>query len=119
MATVLCIDDSELLLQMLQMVCAQAGHQAVVAADFTTARAAYSNQPPDVVVTDLNLPDCDDPVAALQELGDAPIVIVSGRPQAELDTLATERDVAGAISKDGGLGGLSDELGRLLDALVG
>ena len=117
MALVLLIDDSELLLQMLDMVCTKAGHETVKAANFAAARDACANHHFSLVVSDLNLPDCVDPLAELKELTDAPIVAVSGRPQEELDTIVSEKGIAGAISKDAGLAGLSDGLAKFFAEL--
>ena len=119
MARVLVVDDSELILQMLQMVVDQAGHETVIADCWAAGEAAYRSAPPDIVVTDLNLPDADDPVGGFIALGAAPVVIVSGRPQAELDELATERGAAGAVSKDAGMMGMMATLQPLLGRLAG
>ena len=118
MARVLIVDDSELILQMLQMVVAQAGHEAVLATDWAAAEAAYDAGRPDLVVTDLNLPDVEDPIGSFLSKGDAPVVVVSGRPQAELDRLATERGAAGAISKDAGMMGMASALPDLIARLT-
>ena len=119
MARILIVDDSELILQMLQMVVAQAGHETVTADGYLTAETAYRSDPPDIVVTDLNLPDSDDPVGGFIALGSAPVIIVSGRPQAELDELAQNRGAAGAVSKDAGMMGMMATLPPLLGRLAG
>lgn len=118
MARVLIIDDSELILQMLEMLVVQAGHEVTTATSWNDVCAAYASANPDVVITDLNLPDQPDPIAALAELGAAPIVIVSGRPQHELDALAAERGTAGALSKDAGMLGMSTTLPELIASLM-
>ena len=118
MARVLIVDDSELILQMLSMVVSGAGHEVVTAVAWSDAVSAFQAQAPDVVVTDLNLPDQPDPLAALAELGAVPVIIVSGRPQAELDDLARQRGAAGAVSKDAGLPGLAAALPALLSTLA-
>lgn len=118
MAKILIIDDSDLILQMLEMVCQQAGHDTRTASSVDQAREAFEDERPDVVVTDLNLPGVPDSVAEIRSWGDVPVVIVSGRPQAELDDIATRAGAAGAVSKDAGLAGMSQTLPALLDTLL-
>ena len=114
---VLVIDDSALVLQMLTMIVEQAGHDVVGVETWDAATKAYADSPPAAVVTDLNLPVIEDPLAALQALGPAPIIIVSGRPQAELDAIATSRGLHGAVSKDAGMPGMMAALPGLLAAV--
>ncbi len=118
MAKLLIIDDSELVLQMLQMVCEQAGHDVVAVTNMPEALVALEKTPPDAVITDLNMPSTDDPVADLRASCDVPIVVVSGQSQESLDAIAAERGADGAISKDAGMMGMAatlpDLLGRLL-----
>lgn len=118
--TILIVDDSELILSMLEMICTQLGHVTLKSCDMTSVPALVSSQTPDVIISDLNLPDVQDPIAALRQLpqlSQTPIIIVSGTPQAELDALAVQRGAQGAISKDAGLPGMMMQLGPLLDAL--
>lgn len=118
MPSVLIIDDSELILQMLEMVCQQAGYETGTATDIAAARAALEGCPYDVVITDLNMPDVADPVAEIRSCCDLPIVIVSGQPQADLDAIAAERGAAGAVSKDAGMMGMATVLPELLASLT-
>jgi CheY-like chemotaxis protein len=117
MARVLIVDDSELILQMLAMVIAQAGHEVLTAETWDEAVVHYGGCP-DVVVTDLNLPDQADPVAAFHAMGPTPVIIVSGRPQAELDELASACGAAGAVSKDAGMMGMAAVLPDLIGRVV-
>lgn len=117
MARVLIVDDSELILQMLEMVVVQAGHEVTAVSTWNDAVSAYESTPPDLVITDLNLPDQPDPVAALAAMGEIPVVIVSGRPQAELDAIVAARGLAGAVSKDAGMMGMSAALPPLVDSI--
>lgn len=118
MSAVLIVDDSELILQMLQMVCEQAGFTTVTATNISDAHAALRAHPIEVVVTDLNMPDSDDPVAEIQSACDLPIIVVSGQPQADLDQIAAEKGAAGAVSKDSGMMGMAQVLPELLRNLV-
>lgn len=119
MPSVLIIDDSELILQMLQMVCAQAGFETRTATDLASAKDLFDREGADVVITDLNMPGADDTVATVRSWKDVPVVIVSGQPQADLDAIAAERGAAGAVSKDAGMMGMAAVLPELLGRLVG
>lgn len=118
MATILLIDDSELVLQMLQMVCDGAGYQTVTVSAIADAERVLAGTEIAAVVTDLNMPDTEDPVAQLQGWTKAPIIVVSGRPQAELDEIAAERGAEGAVSKDAGMMGMAQLLPDLLERLL-
>lgn len=115
MAHILIIDDSALILQMVEMVVTGAGHTATTAETWTDAEAAYPAA--DLVVTDLNLPDQPDPLARLHALGTTPVIILSGRPQAELDQLAATHH-ARAVSKDAGFPGIAAALPDVIAELT-
>lgn len=121
---ILIMDDSELIVSMLEMICAQLEHRSISALSFDQVPALVSGQTPDVILSDLNMPDVPggDPVAALRTipaLVDTPIIVISGVDQAELDAVARERGAQGAISKDAGLPGMMMQLGPLLSSLTG
>lgn len=118
---VLLLDDSELIVSMLEMICAQLGHRTVSATAYAQVPELIVAHDPDIVITDLNLPDVPqgDTVRSLRTLThEAPIIIVSGMPQAELERIALERGAQGAISKDAGLPGMMSALGPMLAALL-
>mgnify|MGYP006291594105 CR=1 FL=1 len=120
---VLIIDDSALVLQMLEMVCQQAGYETVACASYADARAETATDVPDIIVTDLNMPGLDgrDPVSALRadlELEGIPIVVVSGMEAAELEERAAEIGADGFASKDEGMPGLQRVLPEMLDRLT-
>lgn len=116
MSFVLILDDSELILQMLEMVCVGAGYTVQTATSFAAARDIVSRETPAVIVSDLQLPDLDtDPVSAFREAGcESPVILVSGRPQAELDALAASLGAKGAVSKDAGMMGMAQTLPSLI-----
>ncbi len=116
------LDDSELVLSMLQMVCSQLGYETTTAQSFGEVEEVVTDNPPDFVLSDLNLPDAPDkdPVSALRKIStlqNIPIILVSGMDQAELDKIAAERGAQGAISKDAGLPGMMAQLEPLLKEL--
>ncbi|QDG51651.1 response regulator [Persicimonas caeni] len=121
---VLIIDDSELILQMLDMVCQQAGYRTITCNSFSQVDEVVLDEAPAVVVSDLNLPGLGerDPVAALHaitQLESVPVIIVSGIEAAELEETAERIGAAGAISKDGGMPVVQAELPKLLAELSG
>ncbi len=123
MATVGIIEDSSLVVQMLTMVCEQEGHDVDSYERFEPAAKAFAAQRPDIIITDLNLPDVDegatlDELRAIDGLEDTPIVIISGRPRQELEELADDAGAQGALSKDDGMPVISSELPPMIDELV-
>lgn len=125
MAKVLIIEDSPLIVQILTMVCEGAGHQVASCERFSEVASLLAEVKPDLVITDLSLPDLKDKDAleALRELEDGarlPVIIISGRPQEELEALASEGGAQGALSKDGGLPFISAHLpGLITQMLIG
>jgi CheY-like chemotaxis protein len=118
---ILIVDDSELLLQMLQMVCEGAGYRVACAASMTEAQAHVAAATPDAILSDLNLPDVPEPVSALRAmpgLTHTPIILISGQDQGKLDQIAASRGAQGAISKDAGLPGMMMSLPPLLEQLI-
>jgi chemosensory pili system protein ChpA (sensor histidine kinase/response regulator) len=118
---VLIVDDSELLLQMLQMICEGAGYRAVCAESIAAAAALVAGEPPAAILSDLNLPGTADPVAALRALpglAATPIILISGQDQGQLDAIAAARGAQAAISKDAGLPGMMMALPPLLERLL-
>lgn len=119
---ILIMDDSELIVSMLEMICAQLEYRTISALAFDQVPGLLSTHQPDVILSDLNMPDVpdNDPVAALRNLpslADTPIIVISGVDQAELDRVAQARGAQGAISKDAGLPGMMMQLGPLLSSL--
>ncbi len=120
---VLIIDDSELILQMLTMVCQGAGYAVETLAAFPLVAQCLQRADFDVVITDLNLPDVpgNDTVAALRAfevLAHTPIVIISGQPRSTLEAIATTRGAQGALSKDDGLPAIAQALPELIARLA-
>ena len=110
---ILIVDDSELICEMLRMVCEDQGAQVTSCGSFDDVRGV---EEPDWIITDLNLPgfDSNEPVAAYRALGfNAPVILISGRSQEELDGIAARTGARAAISKDHGISGIAARLTTL------
>ncbi|MGM0556125.1 MAG: response regulator [Myxococcota bacterium] len=121
--TVLIIDDSALVLQMLEMVCQEAGYETIACSSFADVRAELTTESPDIIITDLNMPGLEgrDPVSALRadfDLEGVPIIVVSGLEADELQTRAAEIGANGFASKDEGMPGLQKALPEMLQRLL-
>lgn len=123
MANVAIIEDSELVIQMLTMVCQGEGHQVASYERFDKANQGLRDSRPDIIITDLNLPDVPgDIVAAIRGidgLEETPVIIVSGRSREELEAVADRSGAQGALSKDEGMPVISAELPEMIDDLLG
>jgi two-component system KDP operon response regulator KdpE len=79
--TVLVVDDDPHLLRALRITLSARGYQVIAAADGTTALAAASRTPPELIILDLGLPDLDGEavIEALRGWCTAPIIVLSAR----------------------------------------
>ena len=123
MAKVGIIEDSSLVVDMLTMVCQQEGHSVDSFERFGDAASAFASDPPDIVITDLNLPDIPegatlDELREISELSDTPVIVVSARPREELQRLAENAGANGALSKDDGMPVISAELPKMIEQLT-
>lgn len=120
---ILIIDDSELILQMLTMICEQQGYRTVQCQNFSAVASAVDTATPAVILSDLNLPDLGgrDPVSALRSidaLADTPVVLISGMDPDELSQKADELGADGSVSKEAGMPGMMSVLPGLIAKLV-
>lgn len=93
MARILFIDDDPMTLETLKRSIEIFGHQAILASSGEQAQKLVIEQPPDLIMTDLNLPDTDgislvkqfkeDPHAA-----EIPIVVLSASPEIDATEIA-------------------------------
>jgi two-component system, OmpR family, KDP operon response regulator KdpE len=93
---VLIVDDDTQLLRALRITLAARGYQVSTASDGTSALAAASRNPPDLVILDLGLPDLDGVavVEGLRGWSTAPIIVLSARhtEHAKVDALDAGAD---------------------------
>ncbi len=117
-ARVLVVDDSALVSAELVDALGQVGLDAISAADRSEALTALGEFRPRLVLTDVHLPG-EPPGGLCQALRDAAdypliVVLVSGRPDAELAALAAEVGADGYVSKQRGRGGVISYIQRRL-----
>ncbi|MCX5789227.1 MAG: response regulator [Elusimicrobia bacterium] len=89
MARILIIDDDVPLRSGLAMWVASRGHEAVEAADAHSAVIEARAHPPDLVITDVQMPAGGAPMLlqslqGQEELAEVPVIIMSGMPEAQL-----------------------------------
>jgi DNA-binding response OmpR family regulator len=68
MAILLVVDDDAAALEIRKLVLERRGYTVVTATDARAARAAFLESTPDVVITDLRLPDPEDGLTLIREL---------------------------------------------------
>lgn len=81
MATILVIDDEQSIRGLLREVLEKAGHRVIEASDGREGLAQYQQQPVDLVLMDLLMPDTDGLEATLQltrEYVDAKVIAMTG-----------------------------------------
>jgi two-component system chemotaxis response regulator CheY len=89
MARILIIDDDAPLRDGIAQWAASRGHETIEAADAHSAVLEARAQPPDLIITDVQMPAGGAPmlIKSLQgteELAEIPVIIISGMPEAQL-----------------------------------
>jgi CheY-like chemotaxis protein len=93
MARILFVDDDPLTLQTLKKSVELFGHQAILASSGAEALAQATEQMPDLVLTDMSLPDMDGLalIESFQQeplLKDIPLIMLSASPELDASQLA-------------------------------
>lgn len=87
MAQVLIVEDDESTQKFLKVILEKDGHEIASALDGKSAVESAENNPPDIILSDLMLPNPPSDVELLQKLRraapEAPIVVISGYPSPE------------------------------------
>ncbi len=116
---ILILDDSPIALAVVQEALEARGHQEATAGDILEFQEHLDAFRPELVLTDLEMPDLPghEVVRVLKQ--DAatekiPVVLFSARPDAELAVIAEQVGADGHLSKAQG----TDRLGELLDELI-
>ena len=99
MARVLVIDDDEMTRALATRMLAGEGHQVEEAVDGAEGLRLFGKRPPDVVLTDINMPGLDghEVIAAIRVLhADVPIIAISGGGAIAKDELLLKASALGA-----------------------
>jgi CheY-like chemotaxis protein len=87
MAKVLVIDDEPQVLRLIRQMLTRAGHTVIEAADGAQGLAAVRDTPPDIIVTDILMPNMEG-IETIRELRreapTLPILVISGDPGSDL-----------------------------------
>lgn len=100
MARVLVIDDDEEIRAIVKHMLVGAGHQVEAAVDGAEGLRLFGKRPPDLVLTDINMPGLDghDVIAAIRVLHpEVPIIAVSGGGAIPQDELLLKASALGAV----------------------
>jgi CheY-like chemotaxis protein len=120
---ILLLDDSTITLEMERAVLEERGYQVAVAATLLEFRAELDQFQPEIILTDLEMPDVSgkDIVRVLKQDFDTqqiPIVLYSSKPDAELAGIAELAGADGYLSKSQGIERLGDMVDELVDSII-
>lgn len=116
---ILILDDSPIALELERQALEARGHQVATAEDILAFQALLDGFRPELVLTDLEMPDLPGhEVVRILKRDPAteriPVVIFSGRPDAELAAIAERVGADGHLSKAQGI----ERLGQMVDELI-
>ena len=116
MTRVLVVDDEPQILRALRINLAARGYDVATAADGAGALRAAAEEPPDLVVLDLGLPDIDgvEVIAGLRGWTTVPILVLSGRTDSADKVDALDAGADDYVTKPFGM----DELLARLRAML-
>jgi two-component system KDP operon response regulator KdpE len=105
MSRVLVVDDDRQLLRALRINLTTRGYEVVLAPDGTTALAAASRQPPDLVIVDLGLPDMDgvEVVEGIRGWSTVPVIVLSARHLEQAKVRALDAGADDYVTKPFGM----------------
>jgi CheY-like chemotaxis protein len=117
MARILFVDDDPLTLETLKRSVELFGHEPILASSGEQALSLAVNQPPDLIMTDMMLPDMDglSLVSRLNDdpnLADIPVVVLSASPEVDAADLSLAAGAREFITKPVRLQNLQDVIQR-------
>lgn len=120
---ILLLDDSVITLEMEKAVLEERGYEVVVASNLIEFQAALDAFQPEVILTDLMMPDISgkDIVRVLKQdfhTERIPIVLFSSKPDEELAEIAEQAGADGYLSKSNGIEKLGDMVDELVDSII-
>ena len=117
MAVILLIDDEKFILRALSQMIEAIGHNVVTAISGYEAREFFKPGAFDIVIADLNLPDCDG-LTLLREFmakdEDIKTVMITGFSTIQVLAQATNEGVNAYITKPFSMGEITSTLNRLI-----
>jgi len=116
---ILLLDDSPIALELTQACLEERGYEVVAAPTHAEFKEQLLRFRPDLVLTDLEMPDTSGREVILglkKDMGTdkIPVILFSSRPDAELARIAEQAGADGYLSKGHGV----DRLGEMVDDLV-
>jgi CheY-like chemotaxis protein len=120
---ILLLDDSTITLEMEKAVLEDRGYEVAVAANLLDFQAELDRFQPEVILTDLMMPDISgkDIVRVLKQdfhTERIPIVLFSSKPDEELAEIAEQAGADGYLSKSHGIEKLGDMVDELVDSII-
>jgi CheY-like chemotaxis protein len=120
---ILLLDDSAITLEMEKAVLEGRGYQVATASNLLEFQQLIENFAPDVILTDLMMPDISgkDIVRVLKQdfhTERIPIVLFSSKTDEELAPIAEQAGADGFLSKSHGIDKLGDMVDELVDSIL-
>jgi len=120
---ILLLDDSVITLEMEKAVLEERGYVVAVASNLIEFQAALESFQPEVILTDLMMPDISgkDIVRVLKQdfhTERIPIVLFSSKTDEELVEIAEQAGADGYLSKSHGIEKLGDMVDELVDSII-
>ncbi|HET9554661.1 MAG TPA: response regulator [Anaeromyxobacteraceae bacterium] len=120
---ILLLDDSVITLEMEKAVLEERGYEVAVASNLIEFQQALDSFQPEVILTDLMMPDISgkDIVRVLKQdfhTERIPIVLFSSKPDEELQEIAEQAGADGFLSKSHGIERLGDMVDELVDSII-
>jgi CheY-like chemotaxis protein len=120
---ILLLDDSVITLEMEKAVLEERGYEVAVACNLIEFQAALEAFQPEIILTDLMMPDISgkDIVRVLKQdfhTERIPIVLFSSKSDEELVEIAEQAGADGFLSKSHGIEKLGDMVDELVDSII-
>ena len=120
---ILLLDDSAITLEMEKAVLEDRGYKVAAAANLLEFQAQLEQFQPEVILTDLMMPDISgkDIVRVLKQdfhTEKIPIILFSSKTDEELEPITEQAGADGFLSKSHGIDKLGDMVDELVDSII-
>jgi CheY-like chemotaxis protein len=120
---ILLLDDSAITLEMEKAVLEDRGYKVAVASNLLEFQAQLDQFQPEVILTDLMMPDISgkDIVRVLKQdfhTEKIPIILFSSKTDEELEPVAEQAGADGFLSKSHGIDRLGDMVDEIVDSII-